>query len=75
MTRHVGRSRAQLRPPVTELAAGNNLPSMPNTRHVDVTPDGKRLLVVLPEGPGGRERTSINVVLNWVEELNAKLPR
>ena len=61
--------------PVTELAAASSLPSLPNTRHVDVTPDGKRLLVVVPEGPGGAERTSINVVLNWIEELNAKLPK
>jgi hypothetical protein len=45
------------------------------TRHFDVAPDGKRFLVVLPEGADGAQRTTINVVLHWQEELNAKLPK
>jgi Tol biopolymer transport system component len=61
--------------PATELEAVGSLSSSPSMRHVDVAPDGKRLLVVVPEGPLGAERTSINVVLNWTEELNAKLPK
>jgi dipeptidyl aminopeptidase/acylaminoacyl peptidase len=48
-------------------------------RNYDVTPDGKRLLVVLPAatGPTDAPRSSsqqINVVLNWVEELKARVP-
>ena len=48
-------------------------------RNYDVTPDGKRLLVVLPTatGPTDAPRSSsqqINVVLNWVEELKARVP-
>jgi hypothetical protein len=30
---------------------------------------------VLSEGVDGAQRTSINVVLNWGEELNGKLPK
>ena len=36
--------------------------------------DGKRFLVVLPEGTGATQRTSINVVLNWGEELKRLAP-
>ena len=48
-------------------------------RNYDITPDGKRLLVVLPasSGPGEssqRPPQQINVVLNWQEELKARLP-
>jgi Tol biopolymer transport system component len=48
-------------------------------RNFDITPDGKRLLVVLPAatGPSEPARTpgqQINVVLNWVEELKARVP-
>jgi hypothetical protein len=38
-----------------------------------VAPDGKRFLVVLPEGADAAQRTSINVVLNWGEELKARV--
>jgi Tol biopolymer transport system component len=60
--------------PATAFETTGSLPSNPLTRHFDVTPDGKRFLVVLPEGADGTQRTSINVVLNWIQELNAKLP-
>jgi serine/threonine-protein kinase len=48
-------------------------------RNYDVTPDGKQLLVVLPaqttQGDAGRRPASeINVVLNWFEELRARVP-
>jgi hypothetical protein len=61
--------------PATAYETAGSLPSTPPTRHFDVTPDGKRFLVVLPEGVDGAQRTSINVVLNWGEELNGKLPK
>lgn len=46
-------------------------------RNYDVTPDGKRLLVVLSAAgadSGRRPAEQINVVLNWVEELKARVP-
>jgi Tol biopolymer transport system component len=46
-------------------------------RNYDVTPDGKQLLVVLPESAGKTTQPSaqqINVVLNWAEELKARVP-
>jgi len=44
-----------------------------------VTPDGKQLIVVLPASLGSSDSTSrpaqeINVVLNWFEELKARVP-
>jgi hypothetical protein len=61
--------------PATAFETAGSLPSTPAVRHFDVTPDGKRFLVVLPEGANATQRTSINVVLNLGEELNAKLPK
>lgn len=48
-------------------------------RNYDVMPDGKQLLVVLPapsaQGDPSRTASSqINVVLNWFEELRARVP-
>ena len=37
----------------------------------DVTPDGKRFVMVQTQGPGS---TEINVVLNWFEELKRLVP-
>ncbi len=48
-----------------------------NWRPYDVTPDGKKLLVVtIPQSDarGAAPRTEINVVLNWLEELKARVP-
>ena len=48
-------------------------------RNYDVTPDGKQLLVVLPaastrgDSPT-RPTQQINIVLNWFEELKARVP-
>ena len=51
------------------------LASTSGLREYDLMPDGKRLLVVLPEGAGDAGRTSqINVVLNWHEELKRLVP-
>ena len=46
-------------------------------RNYDVTPDGKRLIVVLPAEADGTDPTrsaeqQINVVLNWFEELRTR---
>jgi Tol biopolymer transport system component len=46
-------------------------------RNYDVTPDGKQLLVVIPESAGKTTQPGaqqINVVLNWAEELKARVP-
>jgi hypothetical protein len=46
-----------------------------STRCYDVTPDGQRFVVtkVLARDPPAPV-THVNVVLNWVEELKAKVP-
>jgi len=38
-----------------------------------VTPDGKRFLMVVPADPSG-SATSLNVVVNWFEELKRLVP-
>jgi serine/threonine-protein kinase len=45
-------------------------------RSFDVAPDGKRFLMLREQSGGGVRQTSaeIVVVLNWIEELKAKLP-
>ena len=46
-------------------------------RQYDVDPDGQRFLMMLDAaaGDGGAVlRRQINVVLNWFEELNARVP-
>ncbi len=46
-------------------------------RDYDMSPDGKRLLMVFPAGQpdtGEPRRPQINVVLNWFEELKARVP-
>jgi eukaryotic-like serine/threonine-protein kinase len=46
-------------------------------RRYDIMPDGQRFLVILPEAPSGnqpRRTQQINVVLNWFEELKARVP-
>jgi len=42
-------------------------------RSYDVTPDGERFL--LTKLPGEQPRPRIVVVLNWFDELSAKVPR
>jgi Tol biopolymer transport system component len=48
------------------------------TRHYDVTPDGKQLLVLMSPSTGTdssrQAPEQINVVLNWFEELKARVP-
>jgi hypothetical protein len=46
-------------------------------RDYDISRDGKRLMVVLPEqeeADVAAPRPQINVVLNWFEELRARVP-
>ena len=45
----------------------------PMTRDYDVAADG-RFLIVRPEVTGGQAPQGLVIVLNWVEELKAKLP-
>ena len=57
------------------LFAGQFLPSpssVPSANY-DVSPDGQRFLMLKP---GGRDQvpTQINIVLNWFEELNSRVP-
>ena len=40
------------------------------TPNYDVSPDGQRFVMVKDESRSGR----LNVVLNWSEELKAKVP-
>jgi serine/threonine-protein kinase len=46
-------------------------------RDYDMMPDGKRFVMVFRAGdsaPEERERPRVNVVLNWLEELKARVP-
>ena len=46
-------------------------------RSFDIMPDGERLLVVLPAdqtGTGQVTRPKLHVVLNWFEDLKARVP-
>ena len=46
-------------------------------RNYDITPDGKRFLMIVPAGPAGPRDPSppqINIVLNWHEELKRLVP-
>ena len=49
---------------------------LPSGRSYDVTADGKRFLMVKPTSGGNQNAAppSITVVLNWTEELKARLP-
>jgi serine/threonine-protein kinase len=47
-----------------------------NYRDFDVTPDGKRLIVVRPVEPAAeRSAQQIHIVEHWFEELNQRVPR
>jgi hypothetical protein len=59
--------------PAIELDTAGSHPSLPDVRHLDVMPDGKRLLIILPEGADATAQTpQINVVLNWLEEVKQR---
>jgi hypothetical protein len=46
------------------------------SRDYDITPDGERILMIVPADEPGLEnaRPQIHVVLNWFEELKARVP-
>ena len=43
-------------------------------RNYDVSPDGKRFLVVQETGQQGTSQTQMHVTLTWVEELRRRVP-
>jgi hypothetical protein len=55
---------------VPEIAHGLALAD----RYYDITPDGKQLLVTVPDRTDPRSK-EVDVVLNWTEELNRLVPR
>ena len=59
-----------------ELPLPDILESQAMIRDFDLMPDGKRLLVVMPEVArgGSAPPSQINVVLNWFNELKATVP-
>jgi hypothetical protein len=40
----------------------------------DVAGDGKRLLMLKPAGGANHTTPPINVVINWAEEMKARVP-
>ena len=40
----------------------------------DVSPDGRRFLMIKPTTPGNQGQTGMVLVLNWTEELKARVP-
>lgn len=61
----------------TQLPSEESLTSGPTIRSFDVMPDGRLLLAVPPgvEKAASRSQASqVNVVINWHEELKAKVP-
>jgi eukaryotic-like serine/threonine-protein kinase len=55
------------------LFEGRYVPTLATMPNYDVTPDGKRFLMVKPSEQDASV-TQINVVLNWFEELKQKVP-
>ena len=60
-------SREQALPSMQYLTTGNGY------RTYDVTPDGKRLLMILPD-TATASRPKIGIVVNWFTELQERLP-
>jgi hypothetical protein len=52
-----------------DLASGS--PGIPSVAY-DVSPDGQRFLMIKPR-QGVEQRRAVTVVLNWFEELKAKV--
>ena len=44
------------------------------TRNFDITPDGERFVMVWLDEESSLARPKLNVVLNWFEELKARVP-
>jgi Tol biopolymer transport system component len=62
--------------PPTELPIAGALHPIPGLRNYDITPDGKRFLIVLPSKNEATKGATaqINVVVNWFEELKQRVP-
>jgi hypothetical protein len=58
------------------LPIAGALHPIPGLRNYDITPDGKRFLIVLPaQNDATKGATAqINVVVNWFEELKQRVP-
>jgi serine/threonine-protein kinase len=56
------------------LFEGPYLPTPATFPNYDVSPDGKRFLMLKPTEQAQAAPTQINVVLNWFEELKQKVP-
>jgi eukaryotic-like serine/threonine-protein kinase len=56
------------------LFEGPYLPTAASFPSYDVSPDGQRFLMLKPVESQASAPTQINVVLNWFEELKAKVP-
>jgi hypothetical protein len=61
--------------PVDVPSGGADDHSQFGHRNIDLTPDGKRFLAVIPRGASqARSPTEIAVVENWLEELKQRVP-
>ena len=56
-----------------ELFKGKYVGTFP-VRNYDVTPDGRRFLMVQGPGQSAEAVTQIHLVLNWFEELKRLVP-
>jgi hypothetical protein len=50
------------------------VPTLATFPNYDVSPDGKRFLMLKPTEKEAEAATQINVVLNWFEELKRRVP-
>jgi hypothetical protein len=55
-----------------QLFSGDYVQSYAGGPYYDVSPDGKRFLMLKPLGEDAS--TQINVVLNWTEQLKRRVP-
>ena len=55
------------------IISGNYLPTL-DGRHYDETPDGRRFVIVKNVPDTTSAPTELVVVLNWFEELKARVP-
>ena len=58
----------------TILFEGSYAPGQSGNRNYDVSPDGERFLMLRGAGPDP-QRPRINIVLNWIQELEAAFSR
>jgi Tol biopolymer transport system component len=57
------------------LFEGPYEPSTTNVANYDVSPDGRRFLMLKAVEQQGQAATEIHVVLNWFEELKRRVPQ